>query len=148
MFIGFNLTFQPMMILGLLGMPRRIQSYPDGYGWDLLNVMATGGAFMIAASVLVFIYNVIISLRNGEPSGDDPWDARTLEWSIPSPPPPYNFAGGAARALAGRVLAQEDTLEDPHGIPIPVPAGAAEPAEGVGTATGTASICHRLRTCH
>jgi len=92
MLIGFNLTFQPMMILGLMGMPRRIQSYPKDYGWDLWNMMATVGAFTIAASLIVFMYNVVKSLRSGEIAGDDPWDGRTLEWTIPSPPPPYNFA--------------------------------------------------------
>ncbi|MEX1255232.1 MAG: cytochrome c oxidase subunit I [Dehalococcoidia bacterium] len=90
--IGFNLTFQPMMILGLLGMPRRIYSYSDGMGWDVWNMIATTGAFMIAASILVFMYNVVVSLRSKEEAGADPWDARTLEWTIPSPPPPYNFA--------------------------------------------------------
>ncbi|MEK7692907.1 MAG: cytochrome c oxidase subunit I [Chloroflexota bacterium] len=135
MFIGFNLTFQPMMILGLLGMPRRIQSYPDGYGWGFWNAMATVGAFMIAASVLVFIYNFIISLRNGEPSGDDPWDARTLEWSIPSPPPAYNFAE-VPHVHSQDEFWHKKYAEDPHGIPIPVPAGAAEPAERGGHGDG------------
>jgi cytochrome c oxidase subunit 1 len=92
MLIGFNLTFQPMMILGLLGMPRRIQSYPQDYGWGFWNMMATVGAFTIATSILVFMFNVVKSLRGGEIAGDDPWDGRTLEWTIPSPPPPYNFA--------------------------------------------------------
>jgi len=129
MFIGFNLTFQPMMVLGLLGMPRRVQSYPDGYGWGFWNAMATFGGFTIAVSILVFIYNVIVSLRHGEVAGEDPWDARTLEWTIPSPPPPYNFAE------IPQVHALDDFwhrkyAEDPQGMPIPVPVGASAQTDG------------------
>ena len=128
MLVGFNLTFEPMMVLGLLGMPRRIQTYPDGYGWGFWNMMATVGAFLIAASILAFIVNVIKSLRTGDVAGDDPWDARTLEWSIPSPPPPYNFA------RVPQVHALDDFwhrkyAEDPAGKPVPVPAGASDHAD-------------------
>ncbi len=128
MLIGFNLTFMPMMVLGLLGMPRRIQSYPDGYGWGFWNAMSTVGAFMIAASILVFIYNVIVSLRKGEIAGDDPWDARTLEWSIPSPPPAYNFA------VVPQVHALDDFwhqkyTEDEQGRPVRLPAAADHAAD-------------------
>ncbi|MHB8684831.1 MAG: cytochrome c oxidase subunit I [Dehalococcoidia bacterium] len=124
MLIGFNLTFQPMMVLGILGMPRRIQTYPSGLGWDFWNMLATAGAFVIAASVLVFMYNVIISLRHGEVAGNDPWDARTLEWSIPSPPPEHNFD------VVPVVHSIDDWwhrkyAEGPDGRPVPVPAGAA-----------------------
>jgi cytochrome c oxidase subunit 1 len=122
--IGFNLTFQPMMVLGLLGMPRRISSYPDGLGWGFWNMIATVGAFMIATSVLVFIVNVIVSLRKKEEAGNDPWDARTLEWSIPSPPPAYNFA------RIPEVHALDDFwhkkyVEDERGVPVPAVAGGA-----------------------
>jgi cytochrome c oxidase subunit 1 len=125
MLIGFNLTFEPMMILGIMGMPRRVQTYDTGYGWGFWNMMATVGAFMIAVSILVFIANVIKSLRNGEIAGDDPWDARTLEWTIPSPPPPYNFA------QIPQVHSLDDFwhrkyAEDPTGLPVPVPAGASD----------------------
>jgi cytochrome c oxidase subunit 1 len=92
MFIGFNLTFQPMMVLGMLGMPRRIATYSDGLGWGLWNMMATVGAFFIAVSIVVFMANVIVSMRRKADAGADPWDARTIEWTIPSPPPAYNFA--------------------------------------------------------
>jgi len=89
--IGFNLTFFPMHIVGLNGMPRRTYRYDDGLGWDFLNYLETIGAFVIAFSVLVFIVNFMVSRRRGQPCDDDPWDARTLEWTTPSPPPEYNF---------------------------------------------------------
>jgi cytochrome c oxidase subunit I len=91
MFAGFNLTFGPMHILGLEGMPRRISVYPDGLGWNLWNMVSTAGAVLIAASILVFVTNAVRSRRRGEEAGADPWDARTLEWSVPSPPPVHNF---------------------------------------------------------
>jgi cytochrome c oxidase subunit 1 len=91
MFIGFNLAFAPMHILGLQGQPRRTYTYPEGFGFDFWNLISTIGAFTIAFSVLVFLANVARSRRRGEEAGDDPWDGRTLEWSIPSPPPEYNF---------------------------------------------------------
>ena len=91
--IGMNLTFGPMHLIGLWGMPRRVYTYPSGMGWDFWNLVQTIGAFIIAVSVLIFLYNVWQTHRTqpvGAPS--DPWDARTVEWSIPSPPPEYNFA--------------------------------------------------------
>ena len=92
MFIGFNVTFFPMHFVGLDGMPRRIYTYDSEMGWDLWNAVSSVGAAMIAVSMLIFIANVVRSLKQGEVAGADPWDARTLEWSIPSPPPEYNFA--------------------------------------------------------
>src|SRR6266576_3729239 len=92
MVIGFNLTFFPMHFLGIEGEPRRTYTYPKGMGWDGLNLMATIGAFIIALSVLVFLVNVIVTLRKDEYCEEDPWDARTLEWATSSPPPEYNFA--------------------------------------------------------
>ncbi len=91
MLIGFNVTFGPFHILGLQGMPRRIYRYPAGRGWEFWNMVSSIGSFMIAASILLFVYNVVRSMRRGKVAGADPWDARTLEWSIPSPPPAYNF---------------------------------------------------------
>ncbi len=90
--VGFNVTFFPMHILGLEGMPRRIYTYPGDLGFNLWNLVATAGAFVITLSLLVFLYNILSSLRRGEPAGENPWDAPTLEWSIASPPPHYNFA--------------------------------------------------------
>ena len=92
MLIGFNLTFMPMHILGVLGMPRRIYTYADGQGWQTLNMIVSAGAFIIAASIVVMIVNIVRSVRQGELAGANPWGAATLEWSIPSPPPHYNFA--------------------------------------------------------
>ncbi len=91
MLIGFNLTFAPMHWLGMDGMPRRIYTYSEGMGWTGSNFAATIGAFLIAVSALLFIYNIFYSRRKGAVAGNDPWDARTLEWSIPSPPPEHNF---------------------------------------------------------
>jgi cytochrome c oxidase subunit I len=92
MFIGFNVAFLPMHLTGLLGMPRRIYTYADGLGWDTLNMITSVGSFVFALGVLLFFINVFKSIRAGAPAGANPWDAPTLEWSIPSPPPPYNFA--------------------------------------------------------
>jgi cytochrome c oxidase subunit 1 len=90
-FIGFNLTFFPMHQLGLIGMPRRVYTYPDGLGWNDLNLLASIGAALIAASVAVFVANVIWSRRYGQIAGDNPWNAGTLEWATSSPPPAWNF---------------------------------------------------------
>lgn len=92
MFVGMNVTFLPMHILGLLGMPRRIYDYPADKGWTPYNFTATVGAFLIGLSVLVFIYNFFSSASRREQVGDDPWEANTLEWATSSPPPAYNFA--------------------------------------------------------
>jgi cytochrome c oxidase subunit I len=90
-FFGFNLAFLPMHWTGLLGMPRRIYTYPAGVGWETPNLITTVGAFVLAFGILLFLVNVFVSLRNGRPAGPNPWDAPSLEWSMPSPPPPYNF---------------------------------------------------------
>jgi cytochrome c oxidase subunit 1 len=91
-FIGFNLTFFPMHVLGLLGMPRRIYMYNTGLGWDTWNLLATIGAFVMAVSILILLWNFVSSLRGGQAAGNDPWDGQTLEWTVSSPPPEYNFA--------------------------------------------------------
>jgi cytochrome c oxidase subunit 1 len=92
MLIGFNLTFFPMHFLGLFGMPRRIYTYAPDLGWNGLNLVASIGAGLLAISFVVFLVNVVRAARTGVVAGPDPWDGRTLEWSVPSPPPPYNFA--------------------------------------------------------
>ena len=91
-FVGFNLAFFPMHFTGMDGMPRRIYTYSSEMGWSMWNGVSTVGAFMLALSMLVFLHNIVTSWRKGELASDDPWDGRTLEWSIPSPPPEYNFA--------------------------------------------------------
>jgi cytochrome c oxidase subunit 1 len=90
--IGFHLTFDFMHIPGILGMPRHIYTYMPDRGWGIWNFIETIGAFVQAIAVLVFLYNVVISLMKGKEAGNDPWDAWTLEWATPSPPPAYNFA--------------------------------------------------------
>jgi cytochrome c oxidase subunit 1 len=91
MVIGANMTFFPMFILGAEGMPRRVARYPATSGWQGLNVLATVGSFVIAASVLVFMFNVLVSLRHRREAGENPWLAHTLEWATSSPPPRHNF---------------------------------------------------------
>jgi cytochrome c oxidase subunit I len=89
--VGFNVTFLPMHWLGMMGMPRRIYTYPADRGWDFWNLVASLGVLFQAAAILVFLVNIMMSLRRGAPAGDDPWDAWTLEWATTSPPPAYNF---------------------------------------------------------
>jgi len=92
MVLGFNLTFFPMHIVGLEGMPRRTYRYGSGLGWDVPNLIETVGAYVLAIAVLLFVVNLIVSAWRGQVAGDDPWDARTLEWITPNPVPEYNFA--------------------------------------------------------
>jgi cytochrome c oxidase subunit 1 len=89
--IGFNLTFGPQHIAGMLGMPRRIYTYDAGRGFELWNGLSSFGVLFQIAGLLFLVWNLVRTLRRGEPAGDDPWDAWTLEWSTTSPPPPYNF---------------------------------------------------------
>jgi cytochrome c oxidase subunit I len=91
-FVFFNVTFMPMHWTGLLGMPRRVYTYGPDLGVTELNQLSTIGAIGLGFSVLLFVINLFSSLRSGEIAPDDPWDGATLEWSIPSPPPVYNFA--------------------------------------------------------
>jgi cytochrome c oxidase subunit I len=91
MFIGMNMVFFPMHILGLLGMPRRIYTYDSGLGWDGWNLLMTIGAFIVALSVLIFVINFFRTMAGPAGAPDDPWDGYTLEWLTTSPPPPHNF---------------------------------------------------------
>jgi cytochrome c oxidase subunit I len=91
LFVGFNLTFFPMHILGLKGMPRRIYTYSPDMGWDGLNFLATIGAWIIAVGGVVFIVNFLWSRKKGEVAGNNPWDGDSLEWAASSPPANYNF---------------------------------------------------------
>jgi cytochrome c oxidase subunit I len=91
MFIGFNLTFFPMHLVGLNGMPRRTYTYPAELGFDLLNQIETAGSFILALGFLVFLYNIFKTARAPRNAPADPWNGATLEWAIPSPPPEWNF---------------------------------------------------------
>jgi cytochrome c oxidase subunit 1 len=91
MFIGFNLTFFPMHFLGLMGMPRRYADYEAGLGWESMNLLATVGAFLIAASILPILWNAVYSMVRGRVAVGDPWQGNSLEWWTTSPPPEYNF---------------------------------------------------------
>jgi cytochrome c oxidase subunit 1 len=90
--LGFQMTFDFMHIVGLLGMPREIYTYEPGHHWATWNLIVTIGAFIQTIAVLIFVYNLVRSHFYGELAGNDPWDAWTLEWATTSPPPSYNFA--------------------------------------------------------
>jgi cytochrome c oxidase subunit 1 len=92
-FVGFNLTFFPQFVVGYMGMPRRYVDYLPSDGFTTLNTVSSIGAFVLGASTLPFIYNVIVSFRRGERApGDDPWGfGNSLEWATSCPPPRHNF---------------------------------------------------------
>ena len=116
-FIGVNLTFMPMHWSGLYGMPRRIYTYDAGQGWDVYNLMSSIGAYIQAVGVILGFWNILRSRKTGEVAGNDPWGAPTLEWSIPSPPPDYNFAEiplVTSRYPLWDVKSPELTSEVPH----------------------------------
>ncbi len=112
-FIGFNLGFFPMHISGLMGMPRRVYTYPEGMGWDTVNMITTIGSFVFAIGFLLLVINVLVSWRRGAIAGPNPWDAPSLEWATKSPPPPYNFV--VIPLIASRHPLWEDRVhESPH----------------------------------
>src|SRR5262245_26394590 len=111
MFVGFNLAFFPMHILGFLGMPRRVSTYDSGLGWDALNLLVSIASFVFAVGTLLTVVNFVKSIRRGKPAGDNPWKADSLEWMTASPPPEYNFA-------AMPVVASRHPLWDQHPVPI------------------------------
>jgi cytochrome c oxidase subunit 1 len=124
--VGFNLTFGPMHILGLQGMSRRIHTYRDGYGFNFWNLVSTIGAFIIAASFLVFFWNIVRSKRRASSlpaPGPDPWDARSLEWSVPSPTPEHNFDDDPIVTQFDEFWHQK-YQEDEHGRLVQVATGA------------------------
>jgi cytochrome c oxidase subunit I+III len=111
MFAGFNLTFFPMHILGLHGMPRRIYTYPSTMGWGALNLTASLGAGLMACGVVWFLYDIAIALRSGATAADSPWAASTLEWATSSPPPNSNFL--RPPTVAGRDPLWENPADQP-----------------------------------
>ena len=92
LFIGFNLTFFPMHYVGLIGMPRRVYTYPAGMGWELPNLLSTLGAYVLGAGAMLFVINALWALWRGARADQDPWQGPDLEWAAASPPQPYNFA--------------------------------------------------------
>jgi cytochrome c oxidase subunit I+III len=92
LFVGVNLAFFPMHIVGLLGMPRRVYTYDAGLGWEPYNLLSTIGVLVILPGIGVFIWNVIRSYRRGEEAGNNPWGADTLEWAVTSPPAEHGWS--------------------------------------------------------
>jgi cytochrome c oxidase subunit 1/cytochrome c oxidase subunit I+III len=114
MFIGFNIGFFPMHILGLMGMPRRIYTYPAGRDWQSINEVMTYGAFMLGVGILLSIINLFYSLREGEYAGDNPWNADGLEWAMSSPPPSYETVHIPAVSTRHPLWDDFDEDEDPR----------------------------------
>ncbi len=110
MFIFFNVAFFPMHISGILGMPRRVYTYPEGIGLDLTNLISTVGAFGFATGLLLFIVNFFWSLKRGRPADNDPWHGDSLEWSEGSPPPDAQFMRLPA-VRTRHPMWEQDTLE-------------------------------------
>ncbi|WP_052665429.1 cytochrome c oxidase subunit I [Nitriliruptor alkaliphilus] len=129
--IGFNLTFGPMHMSGLLGQPRRTAVLPAELGGDveLYNLLSTLGVVVLIVSSLIFLVNLFKSIKAGEPSGLDPWDARTLEWLTTSPPKVHNF--DVVPTITHRdEFWHRKYAEDETGTPVAVPAGGSVDAPG------------------
>ncbi|RPI09214.1 MAG: cytochrome ubiquinol oxidase subunit I, partial [Actinobacteria bacterium] len=116
MFVGMNLTFGPMHIIGLDGQPRRMYTYTSNMGFDAWNLVETIGAFILAAGVFAFLVNVVKSIR-GPKAPEDPWDARTIEWMTTSPPKPHNFESTIAVAHLDEYWHRKyEEVEEGHGL--------------------------------
>jgi cytochrome c oxidase subunit 1 len=131
-FIGMNLTFFPMHYAGMLGMPRRVYTYDSGQGWDMFNLLSSIGSYILVVASAIFFHNFLRSRKRGAIAGPNPWNAGTLEWSIPSPAPESNFAtlptvtsryplweGSEADLNSARVNAQEGKTAAELGIILP-----------------------------
>ncbi|CAA9363791.1 MAG: Cytochrome c oxidase polypeptide I [uncultured Gemmatimonadetes bacterium] len=140
LFAGANLVFFPMLLVGLMGMPRRVYTYPGGLGWTLLNALATFGAFLFAAGVLTVLFNVVRALRRGPPAGPDPWGGGTLEWAAASPPSPYNFAATPVVAARYPLWAEPGVQADRAHAFAPAAGPALAPAAAPGTAAPSPSF--------
>jgi cytochrome c oxidase subunit 1 len=147
-FVGLNLAFFPMHFIGLLGMPRRVYTYRPELGLDSMNLVSTIGAFVIAISLVIFVYNAWRSWRRGQVAGNDPWGGAMLEWSIPSPPPPYNFSviPEVVSRLPRWSITQMKAIPDLPPEPIHVPAGSYWPlVAALGIITmATGAVAHTL----
>jgi cytochrome c oxidase subunit 1 len=117
MLIGFNLTFFPMHMVGLNGMPRRTYTYPAELGFATLNQIETAGSFILGLAFLVFLWNVFQTSRKPRGAVADPWNGATLEWAIPSPPPEWNF--DRLPVVEGRDPLWEEKRK--HGARLPEP---------------------------
>jgi cytochrome c oxidase subunit I len=121
-FVGFALTFLPLYVVGMLGMPRRVYTFAPDVGWNELNLLSTIGAYVIGGSILLFVINLVRSYRHGLPAGPDPWDAWTLEWATSSPPAPTNFGPlpeiGSERPLWDLKHPEQPEAEIPEDIPV------------------------------
>lgn len=107
LFLGFNLTFFPMHLLGLAGMPRRVYTYAPGLGWETGNLVSSIGGYIIGLAMLVFLFNFFKTMRKDRWASGDPWDGWTLEWSTSSPPPPENFVKAPGEVHSRRPLWDE-----------------------------------------
>lgn len=125
--VGFNMAFFPMHYLGLAGMPRRTHTYLSGFGFEGWNMFSTVGAFILGIGVMLVFWDVVRTAFKGKPCGADPWDARTLEWSLPTPVPAYNFARTPivpardcwwAHKHMGKEI-EYDNTEGEHGVHMP-----------------------------
>ena len=119
-FVGFNAAFFPMHIVGLWGMPRRVYTYPVELGWGPINLFITLGALVLFVSFVLFAVNLVRSAAEGEPAGDNPWDAGTLEWATSSPPPSYNFARIPVVTHAEPLWAEREALPVATGLRVDV----------------------------
>ncbi|ESY86889.1 cytochrome C oxidase [Mesorhizobium sp. LNHC220B00] len=115
-FLGFNLTFFPMHILGLQGMPRRVYTYPPASGWGEMNLFISLSSLVVFAGFALFFLNILLSLRNGRIAGDNPWQASTLEWATTSPPPSYDFSRLPVVTHREPLWAEPDTLPVVEGL--------------------------------
>jgi cytochrome c oxidase subunit 1 len=115
-FLGFQLAFFPMHIAGLMGMPRRVYTYPAGMGLELPNLLSSIGGFVVAGAVLVFVINMVLSVRRGPIAPPNPWDAPSLEWAASSPPRPHNFAHLPVVGSRSPLWDEREKLPVVHGL--------------------------------
>ena len=121
LFLSFQLAFFPMHIAGLMGMPRRVYTYPAGLGLELPNMLSTLGAFIVGAAVLLFVMNLLRALFDGPPAPANPWEASSLEWATTSPPPPYNFEHIPVVESRTPIWESDGSLHVVHGLRVDEP---------------------------